>query len=81
MLEDIFGWPLLGGLCSPLGGETPMKFYHHIIKNIIPYNQILIKQSKLSGRGYFGLASLGGILLAFGGRGSDDQALASVGHQ
>jgi len=34
--------------------------------------------SMSSARGYFGLATLGGSLLAFGGRGSDDQALASV---
>jgi len=34
--------------------------------------------SMSSARGYFGLATLDGTLLAFGGRGSDDQALASV---
>ena len=49
--------------------------------NIISDYQILIKEVKLSARGYFGLATLDGTLLAFGGRGSDDQALASVGHQ
>ena len=38
-----------------------------------------IKEVKPSARAYFGLATLGGTLLAFGGRDSDDQALASVG--
>ena len=37
------------------------------------------KEVKLSARAYFGLAALGETLLAFGGRGADDQALASVG--
>ena len=36
-------------------------------------------KEEFSGRGYFGLATQQGILLAFGGRDQDDHALATVG--
>ena len=38
----------------------------------------LLTHHQTSARGYFGMATIDGVLLAFGGRNGDDLALATV---